>query len=690
MSPKHRGSTTSESRKGTIVVPSKVHSKTGSTTNPADLVGVEETEITAQISVPTEGGWGWVVVLASFLTIFVLDGIYFTFGSVLKEMTYDLAVDESLVALVNSIAVALYFVGGPLVSALINRFGFRAIAMTGSITSSMALLGTYFAADYMSILFLYGLVGGVGACLCSMPSGLIVGFYFERLRSLAMAISSTGSSLGIMVLFSVNTYIVNLAGWRVLMLFHSGLVASTYFFTMSFKPLLSLTVTTAPITDTTTATTERTRTITYLPSLGTIKTPSKTKKDEIKASAAERLFSAVSNAHFPTAAAVIGESVAVQQTDQAGQTGQIGQPGTSYAAVPSRLIVTAQGPQSGMSKKQLKQVQSLVSKSRTSVPEKDKEGAAEKVELVILEKGKPQKWWQKLFHWEQHIAEARPMYRDDAFYEGPLDRLPVYQKSMMDTTPAERTGLEYQMAVTRAVTAADLGEKRGVYTSAVRRVLATMMDPKLLKRRSFLLLCSSGFFTYLGFLVPYVYLPDRNLQEGIDPTHCSLFISVMGFANACGRLVIGTIAMKVNPVNLYALVCLISGLAVIAFNFSFNLYYQYAICVLFGFHIASLSSMRSIVIVQLFGLDMLTNATGVMIMFQGVGSLISTPLSGVLKNQLGYDVSFYVAGIFVCMSGIVLVPASRLNDIEKERLKEKEQAEETKKVATPTLAPASS
>ncbi|CAH1638632.1 unnamed protein product [Spodoptera littoralis] len=236
---------------------------------------------------------------------------------------------------------------------------------------------------------------------------------------------------------------------------------------MSFKPLLSLTVTTAPITDTTTATTERTRTITYLPSLGTIKTPSKTKKDEMKTSAAERLFSAVSNAHFPTAAAVIGESVAVQQTDQAGQTGQIGQPGTSYAAVPSRLIVTAQGPQSGMSKKQLNKVQSLVSKSRTSVPEKDKEGAAEKVELVILEKEKPQKWWQKLFHWEQHIAEARPMYRDDAFYEGPLDRLPVYQKSMMDTTPEERTGLEYQMAVTRAVTAADLGEKRGVYTSAI-------------------------------------------------------------------------------------------------------------------------------------------------------------------------------------------------------------------------------
>ncbi|KAF9793969.1 hypothetical protein SFRURICE_015621 [Spodoptera frugiperda] len=493
MPSKHRGSTTSE-YKGTIIVPSKVVSKNSSATKLTNLEGVEETEITAQISVPNEGGWGWVVVLCSFLTIFVFDGIYFTFGSMLKEMTYDLGVDESLVALVNSIAVALYFVGGPLVSALINRFGFRAIAMTGSITSSIALLGTYFAADYMSILFLYGIVGGAGACLCSMPSGLVVGFYFERLRSIAMAISSTGSSLGIMVLFSVNTYIVNLAGWRVLMLFHSGLVASTYFFTMSFKPLLSLTVTASPITDTGATTTERTRTITYLPSVGTMKTPSKTAsktKSEVKASAAERLFSAVSNPHFPTAAAVIGESVAVTPTQQTDQAGQIGQPGTSYAAVPSRLVVTAQGPQSGMTKKQLKQVQSLISKSKTSVREKRAE-SADKAELVIVEKEKLQKWWQRLFHWEKHIAEARPMYRDDAFYEGPLDRLPAYQKSRIDTAPEERTGLEYQMAVTRAVTAADLEEKRGVYTAAVRRVLATMMDPKLLKRAG-VLICMSGF-----------------------------------------------------------------------------------------------------------------------------------------------------------------------------------------------------
>lgn len=52
----------------------------------------ESTEVTAQISVPHDGGWGWVVVLAAFWCIFILDGSVFTFGSVLKDMTDELGV----------------------------------------------------------------------------------------------------------------------------------------------------------------------------------------------------------------------------------------------------------------------------------------------------------------------------------------------------------------------------------------------------------------------------------------------------------------------------------------------------------------------------------------------------------------------------------------------------------------------
>ncbi|XP_026738144.1 monocarboxylate transporter 6-like [Trichoplusia ni] len=649
-----------DTKRSILVVPSKVCSNA----EEPELEGVEETEIAAQITVPEEGGWGWLVVAASFFCIFVLDGVYFTFGSIFHDMAHDLAVEESLVALINSIAVAVYFVGGPFVSALINRFGFRACTMSGSIIGSIALLCSYFCLSYATVLLFYGFIGGFGACLVSMSSGLIVGFYFERLRSLAMSIASVGSSVGIMIMFTVNTQLVRLAGWRVTTLFHCGLFGSLYFVGMVFRPLLSLTVTKT--------TEDPTRTVTYLPSLAAIKaSPSRVRKEGVMPTGAERLFSAVSNVHFPTAANVVKEGIVTKtMSNQAGPS-----------AVPvgmSRLTVTAQGPSGGISQRQLNKVKSMMSK--TSVQERTKEPLLNVEVNLKVEPQQKLSCWQRLCHWEEHVPQSRPMYRDDAFYGGKLENLPAYQKSVLDTSPEARTGLEYQMAVSRAVTAVDLSEKRGVFTTAVRRILATMMDPKLLKKISFILFCTSGFFTYLGYLVPYVFLPDRNLDAGIAPQHCSLFVSVIGFANAVGRLVIGALACKYSPLKLYMGACLIAGFGIIAFNLSFNVYYQYFCCIVFGFHIASLSSIRSMVIVNLYGLDMLTNATGMMLMFQGIGSLLSTPLSSVLKNQFGYAVSFYVAGAFVLISGFILLPLKKINDREK-------QAEEKKNASTDPKPP---
>ncbi|KAJ0178209.1 hypothetical protein K1T71_006032 [Dendrolimus kikuchii] len=621
-------------RKSILVIPSRVVSR------PDELQGGEETEIAAQISVPTEGGWGWFVVFCSFWSIFLMDGVAFTFGSLLGDITKDLKTTESLVVLINSITIAIYFIGGPLASAFINRFGFRACIMCGSVISSFALSCSYFANNYASLCVFYGVFNGFGCCLINMSSALVVGFYFEKLRSVALSIATTGSSTGIMVMFPVNTYLVKLAGWRVTTLLHCSLFGIIYFLGMSFRPLLSLTV--MKTTD------DPTRTVTYLPNLSTAalkQTTSRLSKTEgLMPTATERLFSAVSNANFPTAAAVLDEGIIAANT----------QPGPSAAAV-SRLTLTAQNPNGAISRRQLKQVQSII--SRTSVQDKTKKN----VEVTInVQEPKKRSCWARLCHWDDHVPQSRPMYRDDAFYDGRIEKLPAYQKSMLDTAAQGKTGLEYQLAVSRAVTTADLTEKRGVFTTAVRRILATMMDPTLLKKRSFLLLCTCGFLIYLGFLVPYIYIQNRNEKEGIDPWHCTFFVSTIGLANATGRLVLGALACKFDSGKLFTFCIILAGLSTIASNFSFNVYYQYLYCFVFGFSTASLACLRSLVVVNLYSLDKLTNATGIMLMFQGLGSLISTPIASIIKNNFGFDVSFYTAGIFITISGVCLLPVQSM------------------------------
>ncbi|CAG4949994.1 unnamed protein product [Colias eurytheme] len=421
-----------ENKKSTIFTPSRVVSR------PDNLEGGEETEIAAQISVPQEGGYGWVVVAAAFLSIFILDGVAFTFGSLLNDMSVDLNMPISTLPIVNSIALSIYFMCGPLASALINRFGFRACAMSG----------------------------------------------------------------------------------------------------MAYQPLLSFTVVKT--------TEDPTRTVTYLPNLSAAAlkaSSSRTKTEGIMPTTTERLFGAASNSNFPTAAAVVEDATATPST----------QPGPSTATV-SKITLTANAPQGGISPRQLKQVQSIMSK--TSVQDK----AKKTIELnVNVEKPKKTSCWGRLCQWEEHIPESRPMYRDDVFYDGKLEKLPAYQKSVMDTT-TEKTGLEYQLAVSRAATAVDLRERRGVFTTAARRVLATMMDPKLLKRNSFLLLCLSGFFVYIGYLVPYNFLRIRNESAGMPAEHCTLFVSVIGFSNAAGRLILGALAIKVEPLKIFSFSLATAGL----------------------------------------------------------------------------------------------------------------------------------
>lgn len=609
------------------------------------LEGGEETEIAVQISVPREGGWGWVVVAAAFMNIFTLDGIVFTFGSIMTDVAEDFDIRDSLASLVNSIAVSMYYASGPIVGACINRYGFRACVLAGSAIASFSLFISYFVVNFGTLCLFYGVTAGFGYCLINMSSSLVVGFYFERLRPVALAIAASGSSMGIMVQYPINTYLANLAGWRSTTLFHAGLLVIIFFLGMTFKPLLSVTIR-AAVDET-----QATRTVTYLPSLATVssRTPSTRIKavETLQPTTTERLLNAVSNANFPTAATVIKEE------GGGGIIEMFSTAGPSSAA--SKLIVSAREPAGGFSKAQINQIKSIMSKSAVS----------ERIDIVatqtpILKQKKKSGFFRRIFHWDEQAPEDRPLYRDDVFYEGNVERLPTYQKSTMGIPKENLTGLEYRLAVSRAATTKDLAEHRGFCTTAVRRVLATMLDPTLLRKSSFILMSCNGLLFFVGMLVPYVYLPKRNREQGIATIHCDLFVSVIGFSNTVGRLILGYLSNKINPIKLFQCTCMMAGLSTIFSPISYSLYFQYLYCIIFGFCISCITSLRSSVIVTLYGLEKLTNATGILLLFQGVGSLFSTPLAGVLKDSLGYPVAFIVAGLFMLLAGIIVSPVNAL------------------------------
>lgn len=64
------------------------------------------------IVVPPDGGWGWLVVLTSFICNFTADGTMYTFGLFLDDISLSIGCTSTQIALANSLMTGFYYLSG--------------------------------------------------------------------------------------------------------------------------------------------------------------------------------------------------------------------------------------------------------------------------------------------------------------------------------------------------------------------------------------------------------------------------------------------------------------------------------------------------------------------------------------------------------------------------------------------------
>lgn len=134
--------------------------KTAAETDPLKQKTVDDEIPETEVVVPPDGGWGWVVVMGSFACNMIVDGIIFSFGIFLTEIAQTFHVSTAQVTLVGSLLSGFYLIAGPFASALANRFGFRLVAIAGSILGCAAFVLSYFANSVEFLSVSYGIIGG--------------------------------------------------------------------------------------------------------------------------------------------------------------------------------------------------------------------------------------------------------------------------------------------------------------------------------------------------------------------------------------------------------------------------------------------------------------------------------------------------------------------------------------------------
>ncbi|KAH9639842.1 hypothetical protein HF086_015693, partial [Spodoptera exigua] len=236
------------------------------------------------------------------------------------------------------------------------------------------------------------------------------------------------------------------------------------------------------------------------------------------------------------------------------------------------------------------------------------------------------------------------MQRPDVLYQGSMTSLARFR-----STSPERTFT--------TVTKEEPEVKCGWLpcSTEFKAALGEMLDVSLLVDPIFILFAISNFLTSIGFYIPYVYTVPMSESLGVE--NPPYLISIIGGSNLVGRIILGYISDKpwVNRLLAYNLCLTIAGIGTAMAMACWEFWGLALYATTFGFTIGAYVGLTSVVLVDLLGIEKLTNAFGLLLLFQGIASLIGPPFAGWLFDTLhSYAPGFYVAGGTISLSGLIL------------------------------------
>ena len=138
---------------------------------------------------------------------------------------------------------------------------------------------------------------------------------------------------------------------------------------------------------------------------------------------------------------------------------------------------------------------------------------------------------------------------------------------------------------------------------------------------------------------------------------------ILAASNIAGKLIIGWISDQnwIDVFSLYNAYIFLCGATVFFFPLcnSFGLYAF--VSAMYGFS-TTFFILKTIVLVELLGIENLTSAFSLLNLFEGIAAIFGPIIAGEIYDFAGsYNVSFYVAGTFFLLAGLISLGAQILH-----------------------------
>ncbi|KAK0097912.1 hypothetical protein PV326_012800 [Microctonus aethiopoides] len=685
--------------------PSPLSISTSNSTSPsADGSCSEDNSSYGQFSqaVPPDGGWGWVVVAASFMVNLIADGITFSFGVIFVEFLNYFGEGKSKTAWIGSLFMAMPLLSGPVASFLTDRYGCRRVSIAGSILATCGFVVSSFTKSMGVLILTFGVVAGFGLSLCFVAAVVIVAYYFDKRRSFATGLSVCGSGIGTFIFPPLTQYLLAEYGWR-----GTTLILAGFFFNLAvcgclMRDLEWTTVRAKAKSEERKRNREKKRTIKIQSSSVdsfsasssantaniTHHTLHTTTIDGVQRihieNDASKVFSSLLN--LPTFIKN-GDQVPVEVLDLLAMRKDVSN--VLFHNYPTLLTVSRSFSESTPITDAMIHYPNIVeteqpNKTQTmcqNITDNDAHttthtfnnnnhhhdndietiGDNNRDDVITANH-----WWLNKLQMDNSFKRAvtfevqrripppclnnMRMQRHSLTYRGAMLNINRYRLRASSCPDIYRNSVSAN-AKTKLVWYSGLWE--------FWDLLVDMLDFSHFADSRFLLFSISNFLLHTWYDVPYVYLTDNAIEMGYSETDASILISIIGIANMFGEILLGWAGdiACVNASIVYAICMIICGAITSLIPLAvFNYYTLCSVSGAFGMFIAANYSLTSIILVEVITLERFTNAYGLLLLVQGIANLMGPPLAGWLYDITGtYDLSFYLAGFFIALSGVLLM-----------------------------------
>ncbi|PZC77733.1 hypothetical protein B5X24_HaOG203033 [Helicoverpa armigera] len=681
------------------------------TENPADRdieIKIKDKEKSKkdEVKIP-DGGWGWVVVLSSFIISMIADGISFSFGLLYIEFLQEFEASKSTTAWIGSLFIAVPLLSGPVMSALVDRYGCRSMTILGGIISTLGFVLASISTTLEMMMITFGVIAGLGLGLVYVTAVVSIAYWFEKKRNLAVGLGACGTGVGTFVYAPMTQYFIEEYGWRGTILLLSG-------------TLLNLCVCGCVMRDPEWWTLEQKR-------QRSSRDEGKLKKEDDKSRHSSS--ASISNPYVfdfdaPTRGKSMGglirrgvspEKVIKQEAEsikrhqnimKLKKSKQVKRKSQSVENLPTYLTYSdkvSMGTLDTLVKKtsrdygiEVKYPSFAINRTKKTPPREpsnesndppivkftkhtlqrtnsekyqNNDKTSDKYELKNPEKRVIRKAHSETRDDKEMVKQDSKENRKD-WLKKQLSVNHHYLKDLkmpLNSISHRNAMLNIKRYRLKASSCPDIfknsmitiDEKEENWYDDCVSCLADMFNVTLFKRMTFNLLCLGTIILFIWFIVPYFYLAEHMLDSGYSEDDSAGMLSLIGITNTIGMVGLGWIGdfPQVSIGGLYAVCLVLCGASVAAIPraAALNYWLLASASAAFGLFFAASYTFTPSLLVKLVSLDDFTSAYGLVLLAQGIGHLIGPPLSGFIYDvTFSWELSFYLAGGFIMVSGMLI------------------------------------